>query len=178
MLKKLVAPFRGETNQRYTKQLFWDQQINLPIEDRLIEPVFTLYLDRPGLINLGREYVGDLDMSGYKTSTRLFKDFGYWAHLMKAGWFREAVRQWDEEIEAKLYSEGLAKIRELANSDEKGAFTAAKYLADKSFLLDKKRLVKRGRPSNEEVEGRLNQMADEEKQLSEAADRIRLVNTN
>lgn len=176
-MKKLEPPYRNEFNQRYTKQLFHEQWINLPIEDRTIAPVFSLYLDKEGLINLGKEYIADGDPSGYKTATRIFQDYGYWKHLMKAGWFREAVATWNEELEAKLYSEGLDKIREIARSDDKGALTAAKYLADKNFLLEKKTAV-RGRPSKEEVEGHLKREADEQKQLLSDAERIKLVKTN
>ena len=169
---KIEAPYRNETNQRYSKQLFWEQWVQLPIEDRVIEPPFTLFQNKEGYINLGKEYIRDADPSGYTTSTRIFKDFGYWKHLLKAAWFREAVRVWNEELEAKLYSEGLAKIRELAKSEDKSALTAAKYLAD-HFKNDKK--LKRGRPSNEEIEGKLVEAATEEKELREAADRIRIV---
>lgn len=172
-MKKITAPYRNENNQRYSKQLFWEQWVTLPIDERVIEPVFSLYFDREGLINLGREYINDGDPSGYKTSTRIFKDFGYWKHLLKAGWFRDAVRTWDEELEAKLYSEGLQKIRQVAASEDKGALTAARYLADKNFILEKK--ASRGRPSKDEIEGRLKNEADELSQIQEDAARIRLV---
>ena len=136
--------------------------------------MFTLTYPKPGLVCLGKEYIADGDPSGYTTSTRLFRDFGYWEYLKKAGWFREALRLWDEELEAKLYSEGMLKIREVAKSEDKGALVAARYLANLEFKKGKGPL-KRGRPSNDEVEGKLNQIASEEKELEEAANRIRLV---
>jgi len=176
-MPKIQPPYRNETNQRYSKQLFYEQWVQLPVSDRLIEPAFTLFANKEGLVNLGQEYIKDADPSGYTTSTRLFKDFGYWKHLLKASWFREAVRQWDEELEAKLYAEGLSRVRSIANDPEnKSSLSAARYLADKGFKLDKsKQGVKRGRPSNDEVEGRLNQVAEEERELRDAAERIQLV---
>lgn len=171
---KVQFPYRNETNQRYTKQLFHEQWSQLPTESRVIEPAFTLFNTKPGLTNLGREYLNDCDPTGYTTSTRIFGEYGYWKYLLKASWFREAVRIWDEELDAKLYAQGLAKIRDLANSDDKGALTAAKYLANKEFKLDRKGPV-RGRPSNEEVEGRLVQEAQEKSELEDDAARIRLV---
>ncbi len=173
-MHKVKYPFRNETNQRYSKQLFYEQWIQLPIDQRVIEPAFSLHIQRDGYINLGRKYLEDCDPTGYTTATRVFGDFGYWKHLLKASWFREAVRIWDEELEAKLYSQGLAKIRELANSDDKGALTAAKYLANKEFKLDTKGTV-RGRPSNEEVEGKLAEVARDKIDLEDDAARIRLV---
>ncbi len=173
-MEKVKYPYRNEHNRRYSKQLFYETWIQLPIENRLVEPAFSLHIQREGYINLGREYLADCDPTGYTTSTRIFGDYGYWKYLLKAGWFRDAVKIWDEELEAKLYSEGLAKIRELAMSDDKGALTAAKYLADKQFKLDKKGPA-RGRPSNDEVEGRLNQEAREVSEVEADAARIKLV---
>lgn len=161
-------------NQRYSKQLFYELWQTLPLDDRAIEPAFSLHIKREGLICFREEYVNDADMSGYTTSVRLLGDYGYWKHLMKASWFRDAVKEWDEEIEAKLYAEGMLKIRQLASSDDKGALTAAKYLADKNFKLEKKGTV-RGRPSNEEVEGVLKEAARELSEHEQDAERIGLV---
>lgn len=171
---KLEPPFRNEYNQRYSKQLFWEQHIQLPLDQRTIEPAFSLHIKREGLICFREEYVRDADMSGYTTTIRLLGDYGYWKHLMKAAWFRDAVRDWNEELEAKLYAEGVAKIRALANSDDKGALTAAKYLADRNFKLDKKSPT-RGRPSNEEVEGELKAQTKELSDVEQDAARIKLV---
>jgi hypothetical protein len=137
-----------------------------------------LYYPKEGFVCLGREYIADADPSGYTTATRIFGDYGYWKHLLKAGWFREAVRTWDEELEAKLYAEGLAKIRELANSEDKGALTAAKYLANREFKSENRAGPKRGRPSNEEIEGKLSQAAEELSDLNSDATRIGLKAVN
>lgn len=171
---KLEPPFRNDSNQRYSKQLFYEQWTQLPIEMRAIEPAFSLHIKRDGLICFREEYVNDGDMSGYTTSVRLLGDYGYWKHLMKAGWFRDAVAEWNEELEAKLYAEGMAKIRTLASSDDKGALTAAKYLADKQFKEDKGKVV-RGRPSKEEVEGNLKAMSRDMSDTAKDAERIGLL---
>lgn len=173
-MTKVQFPYRNEHNQRYTRQLFYEQWIQLPTENRVVEPAFTLFQTKEGYTNLGREYIADADPSGYTTSTRIFGDFGYWKYLMKAQWFREAVKIWDEELEAKLYAEGLAKIRKLALSDDKGALTAAKYLAGKEFKLSSVG-PKRGRPSKEEVEGVLAESARELSEIELDAARISLV---
>lgn len=173
-MAKIKPPYRNEHNQRYSKQLFWEQWTQLPIDQRIIEPAFSLHIQREGLICLGREYIQDGDPTGYTTSVRLFQDYGYWKHLLKAAWFRDAVKIWDEELEAKLYAEGLAKIRAVALGDSPSALSAARYLADKQFKLDKS-ATKRGRPTSEEVEGALNEAARERSEVEDDAARIRLV---
>lgn len=144
------------------------------MEKRVAEPPFTLHTDKPGLTNMGREYVNDADPSGYTTSKRFFGDYGYWKYLQRVDWFRTAVATWDEELEAKLYAEGLSKIRELATGDDSKALQAAKYLADKNFSK-KGGSVKRGRPSKEEIEGKTVELANEKAALASDLARITLV---
>lgn len=172
-MAKIKPPFKNESNQRYTKQLFFETWRDLPIEDRVVEPAFTLYLDKEGLTNLGKEYVNDADPSGYKTATRCLGDYAYWKYLLRAKWFRDAVDTWNEELDAKLFAEGMDKIRELAKSDEKSALQAAKFLATHGY---KEKDTKRGRPSKVEVEGALKAAAEDAKSLDEDAKRIGLIN--
>lgn len=171
---KIKFPYRNEHNQRFTRQLFYEQWINLPIDNRLGEPPFTLHTDKEGYINFGKAYVEDGDPSGYKTAMRLLGDYDYWKFLMKVAWFREAKAEWDETLDAKLSGEGMAKIREIANSEDRGALAAAKFLATLEYRKEKAE-AKRGRPSKDELEGKLNEMAAEERELEEHAKRIRLV---
>lgn len=171
-MTKLTKPFRSEANTRYTKQIFFEQWRDLPIEQRVGEPPFTLFLDKEGYINFGKEYVADGDPTGYTTATRLLDGYPHWKQLEKAMWFRAAKAIWDEELDAKLKAEALLKIRELSKGDDAKALQAAKYLANQEY---KEKTSKRGRPSKEEVEGKLNEDAEEAKRLREDAERIRLI---
>ena len=170
---KLQPPYRSENNQRYTKQLFFETWRELPIELRLGEPPFTLNLQKEGLVCFREEYINDADPTGYKTSTRLLGDFAYWKHLLKAGWFRAALESWNEELDAKFKAEALDKIREISRGDDAKALAAAKFIANQEYK--KGAGPKRGRPSKEEVEGRLTQEVEDLKNLEEDANRIRLI---
>lgn len=170
---KIKFPYKNENNQRYSKQLFLETWRELPLESRTVEPAFTLYYPREGLICLREEYVADGDPSGYKTAMRLFGEYSYWKYLSKISWFKEALKAYDEELEAKLYSEGLDKIRELAKGEDAKALKAAEYLANGRYKQESG--AKRGRPSKDEVEGRLKQETRERDEVNEDAARIRLV---
>lgn len=172
-LERLKPPYRMPDNRKYSKQLFYEPWSELQYELRKFIPPFTLYTDKEGFINFGKEYVNDADPSGYTTTVRLLGDFSYWDHLNKARWFREALEQWNRELDAKLYSDGLRKIRELAEGDDAKALQAAKFLANKEFKRDG--APKRGRPSKDEIAGNLAAETAEEKQLAEDAARIKLV---
>lgn len=172
-MSKIKYPYKNENNQRYSKQLFWETWRELPLDSRTVEPAFTLHYPREGLICLRQEYVNDGDPSGYKTAIRLFGEYGYWVYLSKISWFKEAKKAWDEELEAKLYSEGLDKIREMAQGEDAKALKAAEYLANGRYRLDAG--PKRGRPSKAEVEGNLKRATEERDEVHEDAARIRLV---
>ena len=157
-----------------TKILFWENWVNLPFEKRIVDPVFTLHEPRNGLVSFRERYVALGDPTGYKlTQELLFGNYRHWQELMKAKWFLDAKKEWDEELDAKLKAEGLDKIRETAKSDDKQALVAAKYLANKEYR--DKTGPRRGRPSKEEVQGELKRMSEEEKAIAEDAARLKIV---
>lgn len=174
-MNKLQPPYRNELNQRYTKQLFYELWITMPIEKRTVEPPFTLNRPKEGYVCFREEYVKDADPTGYKTALRILGDYDYWEMLMRVQWFREAKENWDRELEAKLQSENIQKIRELAKGEDAKALNAAKFLATLEYKKGTKTPAKRGRPSNEEVEGHLKEAARERSEVDEDAARIQLV---
>ena len=114
--------FRNDNNQRYTKQLFWDMQREMPIADRLIDPMYSLHDDVEGVINFRRCYVEDMDTTGYKTANRLLENYDHWNLLMRGKWFKEAKAEWDKEIAARMEQEAtdtLMAIIRLKNEDVK-----------------------------------------------------------
>lgn len=177
------SPFSGS---RYARVLFWEEQQKLPIEDRLIEPMFTLQVDKPGLVNFRKAYVEMADPTGYKMGMRYLEDFAHWQMLMKSPWFRDAKERWDVELDAKLAGEGLATIRAYADGIEGVSpaiqFQAAKYLANNLYRGSNASAAappytgkKRGRPSKEEIEGNLKIETADAQTLAADLDRIRLV---
>lgn len=171
-MAKLEFPYKNENNQRYSKQLFHEKWRELPIELRTVEPPFTLTNPREGYVCMREEYVKDGDPTGYTTGMRIFGDFGYWEYLSKIRWFKEELEKWDRELDAKLQSEAIKKIRELAKGEDQKALAASKFLAN---LEHRKGGSKRGRPSKDEIEGRMKEELQERSEVDDDAERIRLV---
>ena len=174
-----ASPFRSpQTNARWTRQLFWDQQRDLMIEDRLIDPIYTLHHDVPGLVNFRRVYVDLGDPTGYALSQRYLESYDHWLLLMKAPWFRDAKKVWDIELDAKLKSQGMNAIRNLSDGADDVSpavqLQAAKYLANLEHRKESKPSG-RGRPSKEEVQGELKRTAAADKDISDDLARIRAV---
>lgn len=168
-------------NVRYTRLLFWEQQQLLPNDQKKIDPLFTLHINKPGLINFRQRYVALGDPTGYKISQQLLEDYSHWQLLMKCPWFREAKEIWDAELDAKLASEGLDAIKTYADGVEGVSaavqLQAARYLADKAYKASSKAdsASKRGRPSKEEIEGNLKADVASAAEVAKDLDRIRLV---
>lgn len=173
--------FRTHNNIRYTKQLFWDMSRNMAIADRVIEPIYTLHDDVDGMINFRKEYVRDMDPTGYKTAMRLLESYDHWNLLMRGQWFREAKSEWDKEIAAILEKEATDVLRGIAlDCDLKPAerTSAAKAILGrvKAIKGGDKAPVGRGRPSHEEVQGELKRQAALTKDELEDLKRIKGVN--
>jgi hypothetical protein len=169
-----VPDFRASNGKFYTRQLFVEEWTNLMFSEREIKPPFSLYRDREGMINFGARYVELGDPSGYKISKELLGDYKLWLQLMKCKWFRAAKEIWDKELDAKLSSEGLDKLRHILETGLPAQqLVAAKYLANKEHR--RVRGSTKGRPSKEAVDKAAREQAELDRELEDDAKRIRLV---
>lgn len=151
-------PYKGKHNIWFTASLFWETWKARNSQHRSCDPVFTLYDDhQPGLICFRTTFVEIGDTTGYKWAMKYLGDWQHWQKLMVYPWFREAYDHAVRELYTKLRSEGVDKIREIANApDSKSALPAARYLAELEANLNK---GGRGRPSKEEVSAELKNAA-------------------
>ena len=153
----------------YTKALFYEPSYEQP-GDSPMQLVFTLNAEVEGLINFGREYVADMDTTGYTTANRLLDGYPHLVALMKAGWFRDAREKWDEEIEAKLRSEAMEAVRRIARSGDKNALQAAKFLAAQGHTV--KSASTRGRPTKTQIDAEIKEQAKQAKTIEDDMARI------
>lgn len=160
-----------------TKSLFYEGWITTEHDKRVGDPIFSLHVDRPGLINFRKEYIADEDETGYKTAVRLLEGFHHFEYFMKTcKWFREAKEEWDRELKAKLRARALDVVKALA--EDKEAKHSERLAAAKTLLSETKDVsdkTKRGRPTKAEVEGELKREASVSKEMQEDLERIRLV---
>lgn len=173
-----MSKFRHpKTNQRYTKQLFYDHVRDMPIGLRTFEPLYSLNHDIPGYINFRTEYIKDEDPTGYKTSKRLLEDYSHWQLLMATQWFQDCKKIWDEELDAKLEARAMDAMKSLMMDEElKPAerIAAAKIVLSKTGVKQPKQPA-RGRPSKDEVQNNLREATEAEKALQDDLARIGLV---
>lgn len=165
--------FKSGSGKYYTRQLFWEEFIDLPLEKRTREPLFSLYNDKPGMINFGKVYVRCADPSGYKVAQEVLEgDYTLWTVLMGCRWFVAAKELWDRELDAKLFSEGLEEIRTLAKEGMPAQkLAASKFLATKAYRKDNS--TSKGRPTKESVDRAARDMAVADRDLEEDLKRIK-----
>jgi hypothetical protein len=149
----MKPPYKSPANSWYTQALFWEKSIMMPIDQR--KTVFSLYDDKPGLINCRKTFVELEDPTGYKWAMQYLGDFEHWKRLMTCKWFAEAYDVWMNELKMKIRSESLSTIKEIRDAGLPAqSLVAAKYLA--SFEWEK---AGRGRPSKQEIQGELKRAA-------------------
>jgi hypothetical protein len=150
--------------------LFWERWRNCDKDHQYCDPVFTLYEDRPGLINARKTFIELEDPTGYQWAIKYLGDWSHWLKLMKAPWFREAYETWLDELSIKLKSEAIQKIRAIAEKEgDKQALPAARYLADETWNKSP-----RGRPSKAQLQGELKKEVERLSIEDEDAKRIGL----
>lgn len=171
----MKPPYQASNGNWYTRGLFREQVMLYPPERRPeIDPPFSLYRDHPGCINARKTFVEEGDPTGYKWAMKYLGDWEHWCVLLKCTWFKEALTEWQKELEAKLQSEAMDRIRAIAQDEtDKSGLVAAKYLADKAWK-DKKTPSTRGRPSAAEITGELKRQAQDKAVEDEDAARIQL----
>lgn len=172
----MMKNFRSDNGQYFTRQLFWEMWVELPIDKRVIEPIFTLYKDKDGLINFGKAYVKTKDPTGTKVAKQLLNgDYTLWTVLNGCRWFVAAKEIWDRELDAALVSEAMDTIRELAKEGMPAQrLAAAKFLAQKSYR--KENTANKGRPKREDVDKAARDLAVSERDLEEDLKRIKGAN--
>jgi hypothetical protein len=103
-----------------------------------------------------KKFVELEDLTEYKAAEALVGSWAEWCRIKK-DWpgFNDHIRIWIEEIEVRLKSRALDKIKALAVSDDKAAYQAAKFLATQEY----ERRPGAGRPTKAEKERELKALA-------------------
>ena len=151
--------FRDTRNRFRTESLFRERN-----HDKKYSSYFTLSdKDIEGHISMRRVYLEISDPTEYQTAQALLGDFKHWQALCTRRWFREHLDQWRIELDTKLESEQIVKLRETAADPKSSSrVTAAKTLLGKPW---RKKDTLRGRPSEEERQGYMKQAAKQTSEL-------------
>jgi len=138
--------FRNTKGVRYLKQLFYETTL----EDKTTV-IYTLKnRDHKGYLSLYRLYLELGDLTEYQFASTYLDGWDHWERLTKCEWFIPYITRWRTELSLKIESEILQRFAQIAqNPSAEGAFQANKILLDR--VRKAKGSVKRGRPTQDEV---------------------------
>ena len=138
-------------------------------------PIFTLKeydeTDDEGNVipSMRQMFLSYDDPTGYQFAKAVLRSYEHWKRLTSQKWFMSHLDGWLEELEIKLKSEGLKKVKDVAVGESAQAFQASKFLISKGWEVSK------GRPKKAEIERQARIQAGDEAEVEEDLERIRLV---
>ena len=161
------APYKDKMGRWRTQSLF--KEFYLSNRDEY-PPVFTLkeYEDG-GLPSMRQLFLSYNDPTGYMFAKEILRSYEHWRKLCSLAWFQEHLVMWKEELEIKLVSDGLLKLKELSKGTDGSALKASTYLIEKGWE------PKKGRPKKEDIDKAARVAAGVEAEVEEDLQRIRLV---
>lgn len=171
-MTKLTKPYKASTGNWYTLALFDETCLHQSHPMRNVDPVFSLYSDKPGLINCLKTFVALRDPTGYKWAMEYLGDWKHWERLMQLAWFQEAVATWQHQLQLMLQAEAIQRIQQIAESDSSQSLAANKYIAEEGWKPKTKST--RGRPSKAEVSAEMKRLTKEAQEVEADAERIGL----
>lgn len=155
--------FRGENNIRYLKALFYET-----VNADKSTVVYTLKNeDHMGFPSLYRLYMEMDDPTEYQFAITYLDGWEHWEMLTACTWFKPYVEKWRREIELRVRSQALAKLREAAK-EGKDTLAANKFLLERGW----KDKATKGRPSKDQIKKAADEIAHDEKKINNDFDRI------
>lgn len=166
----MANKFKNASGAYLTLNLFYETSLDKT------QVVYTLKeRDHAGFPSLYLAYMSANDPTEYSFATTYLDGWTHWERLLKAGWFKGYVDAWRKELELRLRSEALIRIRASASSESKEAFQANKYLLNGQW---KSRPEKRraGAPSKQEIREAANDAFSDHQTLQADLERIKELN--
>lgn len=108
--------------------------------------------------SLKRLYLEEGDPEEYLFAQKHLFDWPHWKRLCNNAMVGRHIDEWREELILSLRSEGLASIIDLAVNEK--SYQAAKFLSEEGWKRNKV-----GRPSKEDIEGRIERDAKIQKEF-------------
>ena len=105
-----------DTQGRYKTLALFAETLDPRVAANGYEPVFTLKdhdLD-DGTPSLKRLYLQAMDPSEFSFAEEVFGTYLHWQKLIECTWFQPYLEQWRKELDLKLQSEAIKKMRQQA----------------------------------------------------------------
>lgn len=154
--------YKDDLGRYRTVSLFWE---TCPVATReKYPPIWTLKEhDHLGYTSIRALYLKHRDPTEYKFAKAVLGSWDHWKKLCELGWFQKHLKEWRDELEVLLRSEGARLM--MRHSEEN--VSAAKWIAQGDWKEQKA-----GRPKKEEVVRETKIQAKVTQQTQDEYDRI------
>lgn len=138
------------------------------------QAIYTLKnYDHKGYPSLYLRYMELEDPTEYEFATTYLDGWAHWEKLCQCNWFIPHIARWRLELDLKMKSQAIKKIKEVAKTNSPNMFQANKIIIERAWENKNPKVpAKRGRPSTEEVQGELLRQVEEEKRIEEDFKRV------
>lgn len=165
--------FRNESNQRYTKALFYEQSwtdkegicytlkdLDYEVNGVLLPSLYLLYME---------ECLKD--PSEYTFASKHLDGWEHWLMIRDATWFNKPYyHRWKSELEVRVKSKALIEIIKESKQGTKNSFAINRFLLEKGWEPGES---KRGRPSKEEIKKQVIVDLEAQQKVQEGLDIIK-----
>jgi len=172
-MSEVKNKFRHPTsNIRYLKGLFFE---TTGADKGTV--LYTLKdVDHEGYPSLYRLYMELDDPTEWEVAQQLMDGWEHWEMLTNCTWFKPTVERWRKELQLRMMSKALVRIKSEAKTGSRESFGANKYLLEKGWVPKETTGHGRGRPTKDEIRKAADELARADNQLTEDYKRLGLMN--
>lgn len=134
--------------------------------------VYTLKdRDHEGYPSLYRLYMEVDDPTEYTFAISHLDGWDHWETLTQCNWFKPYIDRWRKELEIRTKARALLQIRQKADSTDKEAYQAQKFLVNGGWK-EKSTSRGAGRPSKEDIKKEAQRLAQDSRDIDEDFNRV------
>lgn len=174
----MTIKFRNESNQRYTKALFYEQSWtdkegiaytlkdkDYEVEGKLLPSLYLLYME---------ECIKD--PSEYTFASKHFDGWEHWLMVRDAAWFyKPYYLKWKAELEVRIRSLALISLIKESKVQSKNSMAINRLLLEGQWDPSQTK-SKRGRPSKDEIKKATLEELEAQNVISKDLDIVRTMN--
>lgn len=121
--------------------------------------------------SLRKLYVETEDPTEYSFAVQYLDGWSHWKKLSSASFFQDHLKDWREELNVRIRSKNLAKIKEVASQNLKESYQAQKFLTTGGWQIESEK-EKVGRPTKEKIKQEAEKIFEARSEVDEDYDRI------
>src|SRR5690606_24615232 len=112
--------FKNEKGLYLTRSLFYE----MTLSDKSLVLYTLKSQDHEGYPSLYQLYMACNDPTEYTFAVSHLDSWSHWEALCECAWFKPYIASWRRELEIRLRSDSLRKIREMAGKETRETFSA------------------------------------------------------